>query len=528
MASQKVKGLTIKLGADTTAIESALSDVNKSLNSTSKELKSVDKLLKLDPTNINLLTQKQNLLTKSIEDTTKKLEKLREVKELADKEGIDKNDAGYRDLERQIAGAEQQLVSYTNQLEATNTQLDEGSGKALEFGDILKANIISDAVIGGVRLLADAFKQLGKELVSIITDSASYADEVNTLAKQYNLSTKEVQQYMKASELIDVDINTIAKSMSKLTKNMTSTSTGVVDAFKKLGIETKNTDGSLRDSNEVFNETIEALGKIENETEQDSVAMEIFGKSASDLGPLINGGAEQLKDFNKYLEENNLLLSQEELDNLNSLQDSFDILGGTVEAIKEKIGAELAPVITPIIDEITQFLIDHKDEVVEWVEHIVDYLTSDEAKEMYQKIKETIEKTIEGIGNFLSDWPNIKKDLEEALALFKFIYEVVDGILSTIKEIVDYVNNNEFLQSGKLGGASNSGYGFENGMGYSLVGSGGYGALNSLGYGALQSGGNNITLNASFVSNGALDEASAMRYADIITERINENLGRMV
>lgn len=78
MASS-IKGITVKLGADTTALSTALKDVNKESRDIQSELKQVERLLKLDPTNTILLNQKEELLNKSVDATNRKLETLKDV-----------------------------------------------------------------------------------------------------------------------------------------------------------------------------------------------------------------------------------------------------------------------------------------------------------------------------------------------------------------------------------------------------------------------------------------------------------------
>lgn len=510
MASEKVKGLSIKLSADTTAVNSALGTLNKSLGSTQKELNQVDKLLKLDPKNVNLLTQKQGLLSSAINDTKLKLEQLNKVKELADKDdSVDKNSKQYRDLATQVEATKIKLQQYENQQDDVNKSLKEGSSDALSFGDVLKANVVSDVIVGGVKALAKAFADVGKALYNGIRDAGVYADDINTLAKQYNLTTKEIQQFMSASDLIDVEFSTIAKSFTKLTKAMTSNTKDTQKAFKELGISVKDSNGELRSSNDVFYETIEALSKIENETEQDALAMQIFGKSSAELGSLINGGTEQLAEWNKYLEENNLLLSQSQLDGLNDMNDGFDTLNKTIELIKYQLASELAPVITPLLEDIKNYIIDNKDKITEFVKNVVDYLTSDRAKEMYENIKTTIKDVIDGITSFIDDYDTLKSNLNGLLSILKIILAVVNAIVDAISFII---SNERYL-------------GDVDDDDYRKITSGGY---SSSGFGEYQSGGygksmtSNLTINVN--TNQTITEQQVRGWANII----NQELGGMV
>ena len=113
MASTKIRGITIELGADTSGLSKALKDINSDIGKTAKDLKDVEKLLKLDPKNTELLEQKQRLLNDRIGETKTKLEALKTAQsqvDLSTEEGQRQYDA----LTREIASCEAEL----KQLEA--------------------------------------------------------------------------------------------------------------------------------------------------------------------------------------------------------------------------------------------------------------------------------------------------------------------------------------------------------------------------------------------------------------------------
>lgn len=161
------------------------------------------------------------------------------------------------------------------------------------------------------------------------------ADDINTLSKQTGLSTEQIQKFQYASDLIDVDLNTLTGSMAKLTKNMATAQSGsgsAAEAFSALGVSISDGNGELRNNQDVFNEAIAALANIENETQRDAYAMQIFGKSAQDLNPLILGGADALKVLGDSANDAGLVLSQKALDDLNSFNDSLDIMKANASA----------------------------------------------------------------------------------------------------------------------------------------------------------------------------------------------------
>ena len=81
MAANRIKGITVEIGGDTTKLQTALQGVNKEIKSTQSQLKDVEKLLKLDPGNTELLAQKEKLLSDAVKETKEKLEALKTAAE---------------------------------------------------------------------------------------------------------------------------------------------------------------------------------------------------------------------------------------------------------------------------------------------------------------------------------------------------------------------------------------------------------------------------------------------------------------
>ena len=245
-------------------------------------------------------------LNKQIENQRKLVDKLKEAVEnsakktgenstetLKWKEKLAKAEKGLDDLEKEARDAAKGVDILGNEEKDTSKETSI-------FGDVLKANRASEAIKKGVSMLADAVKDVAKFFVDAVKGAAEYADSINTLAKTTGMSTDSIQEYKYAADLLDVSFETISGSMTKLTKSMDSARDGgktAIEAFAKLGVEVTDANGNLRDSNEVFDDVIVALGKIDNETERDAVAMEVFGKSAKELNPLIGAGAENLSDL---------------------------------------------------------------------------------------------------------------------------------------------------------------------------------------------------------------------------------------
>ena len=129
-------------------------------------------------------------------------------------------------------------------------------------------------------------------------------------------------------------------------------------AFEQLGISLTNADGSMRSANDVFYDTIDALGEVQNATERDALSMDIFGRSAQDLNPLIIQGSDTLKDYAKEAHDVGYVLDNEALEALGAVDDGFQRLQKTQESVKNQMAAEFAPYLTEFYEKITKLIKD--------------------------------------------------------------------------------------------------------------------------------------------------------------------------
>lgn len=367
MATNRIKGITIEIDGNTTPLSKSLKDVDKSLKDTQNQLNDVNKLLKLDPSNVELLRQKQDLLGKAISDTKSRQEELKKALEQAKAAGDTEENRKQQDLlQRELIETEQKLKGYENQLkEATGGTKDAGeamekaTGSASDFGDILAAKLTGEAIIAGV-------KKLGSALKSLALDAVELSDELATQAQVTGLSTDTLQEYAYMAELVDVSVDTITGSMTKLTKSMTAASKGsgdAYDAFNRLGVSATNLDGSLRDNEDVFNDLIDALGRVQNETERDSIAMTLFGKSAKELNPLINAGSKQLKAYAKEAHEVGYVMDKDVIKRNAEASDAIERFKKAAEGVKNSLGSALAPTITKVAEGMQKLVKWSRDNV---------------------------------------------------------------------------------------------------------------------------------------------------------------------
>ena len=342
----KVRGVTIEIGGDVSELSKALKGVNSDISKTQKELKDVEKLLKLDPSNTELLRQKHELLGKQVADTKTKLETLKKAEEELNKNGVDKHSDQYRALEREIVSTEHSLRELEAAAAASNVTLTKVSQT---FGKISDA---SGKVAQATKGISTAAGGALAGITGLAYKSVQAADDLNSLAKQTGLSTAELQKMQYASDLIDVSVDSITGAMTKMKKNMTSTSKDTQAAFQRIGVSVTESNGQLRDSTTVFYEVLEGLSQVANETERDTLAMQLFGRSADELAGIVDDGGAALRELGLEAEQLGLIMDQQTLDSLNNVNDSIDKLKAKANGELAQAGAKAMEALMPVFEKV--------------------------------------------------------------------------------------------------------------------------------------------------------------------------------
>lgn len=277
-----------------------------------------------------------------------------------------------------------QLKNNTEQIEDTTTATEDAGQSMGNLGDVVNGltsklgiqlpdsmkssmnamgslDAQSLALAGGFAAVAAAIVKVEKAMISMTKESAAFADNIITLSMQTGQSTQQLQEFAYASELIDVSVDTLQGSLTKLTNNMQDTMNGTGNAkasFEALGVSVTNADGSMRSANDVFYETIDALGQVKNETERDAMSMDIFGRSAQDLNPLIIQGSQTLKAYADEAHNVGYVLDDEALSALGAVDDAYQRLQNTQEGVKNQLSAEFAPYLEEFYGDVTTMVKD--------------------------------------------------------------------------------------------------------------------------------------------------------------------------
>ena len=260
MAGNRIKGITVEIGGDTTKLQNALRGVNSEIKSTESQLRDVNKLLKLDPGNTELLAQKHKLLGEAVDETKQKLETLKTAQEQANqalKDGAISQDQ-YDGLQREIIETEADLKKLEEQANQSatavqkiadaGTKLQEAGSKVTSAGEKLLP--VTGAVVGlgtaAVKTAADFDSGMSK----VAAISGAVGDDLDALrakAREMGAKTKfsaseaaSAMEYMsmagwKTGDMLD-GIEGIMNLAAASGEDLATTSDIVTDALTALGM----------------------------------------------------------------------------------------------------------------------------------------------------------------------------------------------------------------------------------------------------------------------------------------------------
>jgi phage-related protein len=349
----------------------ALSDINQSFKVLGSEMTLITSQFDKNEKSIQSLTSRNEVLNKEIDAQRGKIDTLRAaLANAAESFGendrrtqnwkiqLNKAEAELNNMEREVAdntkaidkmGTEEtetakQTDNLAEEVDKSGKSADDAGGKFDKLGGILKG--VSVAMAAVFAAVGAAAITATKTLTDYAVGTAAYADEMLTLSTVTGVSAENLQAYSYAADLVDVSLETMTGSMAKNVKSMSSAKDGSKTAqvaYAALGVAVTDSNGALRDGETVYWEAIDALGQISNETERDALAMQIFGKSARDLNPLIAQGSAGIAELTEEAKTMGAVLSDKQLLQAGAFDDTIQRLTQGSQAAKNALGMVLLP-----------------------------------------------------------------------------------------------------------------------------------------------------------------------------------------
>lgn len=235
-------------------------------------------------------------------------------------------------------------ASFKNLEKSTKDFKDNFSGlSALTFTPIL------GALSAGALILKDS-----------IASSVEYASSVDDVSKALGIGAESLQEFRYAAQLSGSSAQEMDNALSILNRNLANVAAGsnknLADLLKHLGIATKDANGNLRTTADILPELADAMKKQDTATQKAYIATQAFGKSGQSLIPLLEGGSEALEELNLNARKYGAVLNQDLIEKTAQMGDSFDNFSYATQGLKNSIGAQLIPVVQPLLDDFTDWI----------------------------------------------------------------------------------------------------------------------------------------------------------------------------
>lgn len=352
------------------AFRKAINDINTSMRTLKTEMEAVASQFDKNDKSQESYAAKNSVLVKQIDLQKQKLEQLQKgLAAAAEKYGendkvtqgwqqaVNKATAELNNMERELNENKKAISEFGKETEQT-------SGKTSRFGEAISnigkglanaGKVAAKAAVAGITAVGTAAAGAAVGAFKLAREVGKTADDLITLSNQTGISTQQLQEWDYAMRFIDVDMGTMTKSMAKLVKSMDDADKGskdVTEAFDRLGVSWKDSAGNMRSNQEVFYDLIDALGKVENETERDALAMRIFGKSAQELNPLIKAGGEELARLSKEAHAVGAVLSDDALEAAGKFDDTMQTLEASTKGLVATLGVAVVPAVSEVVNSI--------------------------------------------------------------------------------------------------------------------------------------------------------------------------------
>ena len=229
-----------------------------------------------------------------------------------------------------------------NDIKRLGNSMQGVQGKAKNLGMAVKGvglafkAMFAAAAIGGI--------------TAFVKSSIDAADALGKLEVRTGIAAAKLQSYVNAGKLADVSQKQLATGLKTLARTQLEAADGVAtyaDAYNKLGINVKNSDGTIKQSDQLLGEIADTFATLPDGPEKTAIALDIFGKSGADMITMLNGGKAALEEFNYQL-------SDRFAQNAEYYNDQITKLGFKFEGFR----MQLADALLPALNAITEVFAD--------------------------------------------------------------------------------------------------------------------------------------------------------------------------
>lgn len=353
-----VKGITIEFRGNPTPLQAALKKIRKETKETGNELTAVNRSLKFNPTSVEMWRQKQQLLTKAVADTDKHLDELKKAQADLGDDDVAKNSAEYRELEREILKTENKQKRLnaelrqipTPQIRAAAEEMKILGDKAKTAGTYMTTHFTAPIAAGytaAAKYASDYEENLNKLDVAFGENSQSVKDWANNARDAYGMSAVQATQAASAFGALGKGIGLSEEDAASMSTTLAGLS---ADLGSYYNVSNEDSAKALEGIFTGESEALKKFGVVMTDTN--------LKQFAEDQGLVWSEMSQTEKTMLRY----NFVMAktQDAQGDFSRTSDgtanSIKIFKATVQDLATAIGTNLLPIITPVIQKVTEWI----------------------------------------------------------------------------------------------------------------------------------------------------------------------------
>jgi len=223
----------------------------------------------------------------------------------------------------------------------------------------------------GISKITAPFAAVGVGVFALATKAGQAADRLLDLTEVTGLSTDSLQEMKVVAADAGVDFEGFIGTISKLSNQMPEIIKGTgpaAEAIEALGISVLDSSGNIRDMNVLFPEVLDKLRDVENTTERNAAAQDLFGRSLDNIAPILGMTTKQFEAARQEAHELGVVLGEDALLQANEFRKSLDKLKVQAGAVGLQLGSSFVPILQdtllPLIkDRIVPAILNFVDKI---------------------------------------------------------------------------------------------------------------------------------------------------------------------
>lgn len=217
----------------------------------------------------------------------------------------------------------------------------EVSSTMSNITSVVKGAMGALAAIGGIAAFA-----------GFIKSAIDATDAVSDISQRTGVAIKDIAGLQLWFQIGGAEAGEFESSMIKLSKAIATNG----DAFKRIGVSTREANGALRSNVDVIRDSADALAKMQDGTAKTALAIELFGKSGATLIPILNSGSQGLQEMTEMAEKLGLTYDEKVVEQAGKFNDTLDFLGLAAQGVGRQVAAQLLPSLNSLAGSFLKFV----------------------------------------------------------------------------------------------------------------------------------------------------------------------------